>query len=93
MTRFERATGSSVDLVRIDDPLAAVPQENVDVALARGSVRSLRLQGVHFFAEDRAAVFAETSRSPVRRVFRSRPAFLPGTNGPVPRRFSEAALG
>ncbi|MEU4672618.1 LysR family transcriptional regulator [Amycolatopsis sp. NPDC023774] len=60
VARFEHATGSSVDLVRIDDPLAAVQREMVDVALVRGPVRSSRLQVVHLFDEDRVAVFAET---------------------------------
>ncbi|WIX75044.1 LysR family transcriptional regulator [Amycolatopsis carbonis] len=60
VARFEHTTGSSVDLVRIDDPLAAVQQEKVDVALVRGQVRSPQLQVVHLFDEDRVAVFAET---------------------------------
>ncbi|MEV4599854.1 LysR family transcriptional regulator [Amycolatopsis sp. NPDC049253] len=60
VARFEHTTGSSVDLVRIDDPLAAVQQEKVDVALVRGPVRSSRLQVVHLFDEDRVAAFAET---------------------------------
>ncbi|MFI5613725.1 LysR family transcriptional regulator [Amycolatopsis sp. NPDC051903] len=61
VARFERATGSSVDLVRIDDPLAAVQQEKVDVALVRGRVRAARLQLVHLFDETRVAVCADRS--------------------------------
>jgi DNA-binding transcriptional LysR family regulator len=54
--RFERATGSKVDLIRSDDPLTAVQQNKIDVALVRGEVRSLTLRVVHLFDETRVAV-------------------------------------
>ncbi|MGF6889118.1 DNA-binding transcriptional LysR family regulator [Nocardia sp. GAS34] len=59
VARFEHATGSSVDLVRTDDPLAAVQQEQVDVALVRGDVPNSRLRVVRLFEETRVAVCSE----------------------------------
>ena len=57
VTRFEGATGNSISLVRCDDPLAAVDEGKVDVALVRGTgqgTRSVRI--VHLFDETRVAV-------------------------------------
>lgn len=56
VTRFEKATGSSVHLVRSDDPLTAVQQNKIDVALVRGRVKSLTLRVVHLFDERRVAL-------------------------------------
>jgi DNA-binding transcriptional LysR family regulator len=54
--RFEQATGSTVHLVRSDDPLTAVQQNKIDVALVRGKVRSSTLRVVHLFDETRVVV-------------------------------------
>jgi DNA-binding transcriptional LysR family regulator len=56
VTRFERTTGSTVSLVRSDDPLSAVQQSKIDVALVRGQVRSSTVRVVHLFDESRVAV-------------------------------------
>jgi len=56
VSRFEQATGTTVDLIRTDDPLAAVQQGKVDVVLVRGPVRSSTLRVVHLFDEPRIAV-------------------------------------
>jgi DNA-binding transcriptional LysR family regulator len=61
VTRFEAATGTTVDLVRTDDPLAAVQQGKVDIALVRGRVRSAALRVVHLFDEPRVAVCSARS--------------------------------
>ncbi|QUQ64518.1 LysR family transcriptional regulator [Kutzneria sp. CA-103260] len=55
LARFEQATGTTVDLVRTDDPLSAVQQGKVDVAVIRGPVRSSTLRVVHLFDEPRVA--------------------------------------
>jgi len=58
VARFERATGSSVSLVRCDDPMASVVEGNIEIGLIRGathaSTRSVRV--VHLFEETRVAV-------------------------------------
>ena len=56
VTRFERTTGSTVHLVRSDDPLSAVQQGKIDVALVRGRVTSSAVRVVHLFDEERVAV-------------------------------------
>jgi DNA-binding transcriptional LysR family regulator len=61
VTRFERTTGSTVNLVRSDDPLAAVQQSKIDVALVRGRVRSSTVRIVHLFDEPRVAVCSNRS--------------------------------
>ncbi|HZZ46954.1 MAG TPA: LysR family transcriptional regulator [Pseudonocardia sp.] len=63
MDRFERVTGSTVNLVRSDDPLSAVQQSKIDVALMRGRVDSTHVRVVHLFDERRVAVCG--LRSPV----------------------------
>ena len=35
--QFEQATGATVSLVRCDDPLAAIEQASIDVAVIRGA--------------------------------------------------------
>jgi DNA-binding transcriptional LysR family regulator len=42
--------------VRSDDPLSAVQQSKIDVALVRGQVRSSTVRVVHLFDESRVAV-------------------------------------
>jgi DNA-binding transcriptional LysR family regulator len=56
VARFERATGSAVNLVRSDDPLADVTAGRIDVALVRGRVSSPAVRVVHLFDEARVAV-------------------------------------
>lgn len=56
VTRFERVTGSTVVLVRSDDPLSAVQQGRIDIALVRGRVTSPAVRVVHLFDEPRVAV-------------------------------------
>ncbi|MEE6177349.1 LysR family transcriptional regulator [Mycobacterium sp. 050134] len=56
VARFERATGTTVTLVRTDDALTAVQQGKVDVAVVRGRVRSTEVRVVHLFDEPRVAV-------------------------------------
>ena len=58
VARFERATGTTVSLVRIDDPLAAVQQGKVNIAVVRGQVTSTAVRVVHLFDEARVAVCA-----------------------------------
>ncbi|OBH92652.1 LysR family transcriptional regulator [Mycobacterium scrofulaceum] len=56
VARFERATGTTVRLVRTDDTLGAVQQGRVDVAVVRGQVTSTAVRVVHLFDENRVAV-------------------------------------
>jgi DNA-binding transcriptional LysR family regulator len=60
VTRFEQATGNTVTLVRSDDPLAAVQQAVIDVAVIRGAVPDRSpVRRVHLFDEVRVAVCSE----------------------------------
>jgi DNA-binding transcriptional LysR family regulator len=62
VTQFEAATGNSVTLVRSDDPLTAVDEGKVDVALVRGAIRDTRaVRTVHLFDETRVAVCSVNS--------------------------------
>ncbi|MEV5541700.1 LysR family transcriptional regulator [Saccharopolyspora shandongensis] len=61
VTRFERVAGSTVNLVRSDDPLAAVQQRKIDVAVVRGRVESASVRVVHLFDEPRVAVCSNCS--------------------------------
>lgn len=56
VARFERATGTTVRLVRTDDALSAVQQGRVDVAVVRGQVTATQVRVVHLFDESRVAV-------------------------------------
>jgi DNA-binding transcriptional LysR family regulator len=56
VTRFERTTGGSVQLVRFDDPLSGLHQGKLDVALVRGRVSDPGVRVVHLFDETRVAV-------------------------------------
>lgn len=58
VARFERTNGTTVQLVRTDDALAAVQQGRVEVAVVRGEVTSTAVQVVHLFDESRVAVCA-----------------------------------
>jgi DNA-binding transcriptional LysR family regulator len=62
VSSFEAQTGSSVALVRSDDPLAAVVHAEIDVALVRGRITgSPPVRRVHLFDEVRVAVCSEHS--------------------------------
>lgn len=59
---FESETGSSVALIRCDDPLSAIDEAKVDVALVRGNVPGTRpVRVVHLFDETRVAVCSVSS--------------------------------
>lgn len=56
---FEKATGNSVSLIRCDDPLAAIHEGRIDVALVRGDIADIPdTQVVHLFDETRIAFCA-----------------------------------
>ncbi|MEU1301625.1 LysR family transcriptional regulator [Streptomyces shenzhenensis] len=60
VSRFEESTGASVDLTRTDDPLQALRQRSVDIALVRGDVdvpRGARI--MRLYNEPRIAVCSE----------------------------------
>jgi DNA-binding transcriptional LysR family regulator len=60
VARFEESTGASVTLVRTDDPLQALRQGTVDIALIRGHLDAPRgARTVHLFDEPRIAVCSE----------------------------------
>jgi DNA-binding transcriptional LysR family regulator len=59
---FEEATGNSVALIRTDDPVAAIEEGRVDVALVRGGIPDTRaVRIVHLFDEPRVAVCSVNS--------------------------------
>ncbi|HSZ41163.1 MAG TPA: LysR family transcriptional regulator [Trebonia sp.] len=59
VTGFEQATGDSVTLIRSDDPLAAIDEGTIDVALVRGAIAGSQARRVvHLFDETRVAVCA-----------------------------------
>jgi DNA-binding transcriptional LysR family regulator len=62
VARFERATGTTVSLIRTDDALAAVQQGKVDIAVVRGQITSTAVRVVHLFNESRVAVCSVHSR-------------------------------
>jgi DNA-binding transcriptional LysR family regulator len=62
VARFERATATTVSLIRTDDALAAVQQGKVNVAVVRGQVTSSAVRVVHLFNESRVAVCSVHSR-------------------------------
>ncbi|OBB84259.1 LysR family transcriptional regulator [Mycobacterium sp. 852002-30065_SCH5024008] len=66
VARFERATGTTVRLVRTDDPLSAVQQGRVDVAVVRGQVTATQVRVVHLFDESRVAVCSVHSQLATR---------------------------
>ena len=63
VARFEQTSGTTVSLVRSDDPLAAVERASIDVALIRGAIPGTApVRRVHLFDEVRVAVCSEHSR-------------------------------
>jgi DNA-binding transcriptional LysR family regulator len=59
VTDFEEATGDSVSLIRCDDPLAAIGEGRIDIALVRGDVPGTQgVRVVHLYEETRIAVCA-----------------------------------
>jgi DNA-binding transcriptional LysR family regulator len=57
ISEFERISGSTVHLVRVDDPVQALQRHAIDVALVRGGVRpSASVKKVHLFDEPRVAI-------------------------------------
>jgi DNA-binding transcriptional LysR family regulator len=53
---FEEATGDSVSLIRCDDPLTAISEGRVDVAVVRGPIADTSaIRVVHLFDEHRVA--------------------------------------
>ncbi|MGH3427641.1 MAG: LysR family transcriptional regulator [Mycobacteriales bacterium] len=67
VARFERTAASTVSLVRCDDPLSALHQHTIDVALVRGAVAPTSLRVVRLFDEPRVAVACST-RSELARI-------------------------
>jgi DNA-binding transcriptional LysR family regulator len=62
VAQFEQASGNSVTLIRSDDPLAAIDEGKVDVALVRGAVPGTRpVRVVHLFDETRVAACSVNS--------------------------------
>ena len=62
VSRFEEHSGHTVSLVRCDDPLAAVQQGRIDVALIRGVIPpDSPVRRVHLFKEKRVALCSERS--------------------------------
>ncbi|MEV7239377.1 LysR family transcriptional regulator [Streptomyces sp. NPDC051020] len=60
VSHFEQNTGASVALTRIDDPLQALRQRTVDIALVRGDFDPPRTaRTVHLYDEPRIAVCSE----------------------------------
>lgn len=90
VSAFEKSTGGTVRLVRVDDPLNDLRQGAVDVALVRGAITSTDMQVVHLFDEHRVAVCAVGSpvAEMARLAWRDVPAWplvvnvLSGTTGP-----------
>jgi DNA-binding transcriptional LysR family regulator len=60
---YEQNSGTTVTLVRCDDPLDGVRQACIDIALIRGEIRSSStpVRAVHLFDEQRVAVCSEHS--------------------------------
>jgi DNA-binding transcriptional LysR family regulator len=62
VSQYEHTTGNWVALVRCDDPLDALQQSAIDIALVRGVILdSAPVRGVHLFDEERVAVCSENS--------------------------------
>ncbi len=60
VSRFEESTGATVALTRTDDPLQALRQRTLDIAVVRGNVDAPRgARTVHLFDEPRIAVCSE----------------------------------
>ncbi|MER7024142.1 MULTISPECIES: LysR family transcriptional regulator [Streptomyces] len=61
LARFERATGATVDLVRVDDPATALASATVDIAVFRGPAAPGGLTVHPLFDEERIAAVAASS--------------------------------
>ena len=63
MSRFEAEVGASVTLVRCDDPLGALRERAIDVAVVRGPIPNApkAVRAVHLYDETRVAVCSESS--------------------------------
>lgn len=62
VSRFEETTGATVALTRTDDPLQALRQRTLDIAVVRGTFDAPRgARIVHLFDESRIAVCSEHS--------------------------------
>jgi DNA-binding transcriptional LysR family regulator len=62
VSRFEETTGATVALTRTDDPLQALRQRTLDIAVVRGDVDAPKgARTVHLFDEPRIAVCSEHS--------------------------------
>jgi DNA-binding transcriptional LysR family regulator len=62
VTGFERISGNTVSLVRVDNSLVALEQATIDVALVRGAITaSSPVRQVHLFDEIRIAICSERS--------------------------------
>ncbi|MGW0817961.1 LysR family transcriptional regulator [Streptomyces viridiviolaceus] len=60
VSRFEEKTGASVTLTRTDDPLHALRQRTIDIALVRGDIDAPRgARTVRLYDEPRIAVCSE----------------------------------
>jgi len=82
VTSFEDTTGDSVSLTRCDDPLAAIGEGRIDLALIRGEIADPRdARVVHLFDETRTA--ARSARYRPKRFHCGR---TPGSVTPVPVR-------
>lgn len=67
---FEGVTGTRVDLVRRDEPLAGVEKGAVDVAVLRGAVSDHTLRVIPLFQEPRVAAVSRVSPLAARDRFR-----------------------
>lgn len=62
VARFEEDTGASVALTRADDPVRALRQRTVDIALVRGDAEvPAGMRAVHLYDEPRVAICSERS--------------------------------
>jgi DNA-binding transcriptional LysR family regulator len=69
VSRFERNSGNSVSLVRVDNSLVALEQATIDVALIRGAIpANSSVRRVHLFDEIRIAICSEHSALARREV-------------------------
>jgi DNA-binding transcriptional LysR family regulator len=69
IARFEAASGSRVELVRSDDPVAEIENAAIEVAVIRGRIASAaRVRHVHLFDEARVAVCSEHSSLAAREA-------------------------
>ncbi|WP_308103021.1 MULTISPECIES: LysR family transcriptional regulator [unclassified Nocardia] len=58
---FEETTGGTVTMVRVDDPVAALRNNVIDIALVRGDIRPSGMRRVPLYEERRIAICSERS--------------------------------